>query len=105
MGWVFALWALTSSICAFAMYFDKRRAMSERWRVPEATLLGWAFLGGAAGGKLAQRLFRHKTRKQPFASKLNAMVVWNLVLYVFLLVPGARDVLWLFIQGLGESLS
>ncbi len=56
---------------------DKRRAEQDDWRIPEMRLLGVALLGGWAGAKLGQRIFRHKTRKQPFAAMLNFTVaVW-----------------------------
>ncbi len=56
---------------------DKRRAERDDWRIPEMRLLGVALLGGWAGAKLGQRIFRHKTRKQPFAAMLNFTVaVW-----------------------------
>ena len=44
-----------------------------------------AFLVASPGAKLAQRVFRHKTTKQPFADSLNA-IVW---LHVFLAVCAA----------------
>jgi uncharacterized membrane protein YsdA (DUF1294 family) len=49
---------------------DKRRAAAGAWRVPESTLLGLALIGGTPAALVACRLFRHKTRKQPFATLL-----------------------------------
>lgn len=61
----------------FAFWLDKRRAIAGEWRVPEATLLFLSLCGGWIGAKLAQRICRHKTRKQPFRWQLNGIVlVW-----------------------------
>ncbi|ARS27352.1 DUF1294 domain-containing protein [Sphingomonas sp. KC8] len=49
---------------------DKRRAIAGARRIPEANLLGLALIGGTPGAFLARRMFRHKTRKQPFSSQL-----------------------------------
>lgn len=56
---------------------DKKRAIRKDWRIPEKTLISAAVFGGWPAAKLAQRLLRHKNRKQPFAEKLNAVpVIW-----------------------------
>ncbi len=49
---------------------DKRRARAGRRRVAEADLLVLAAIGGTPAAFLARRLFRHKTRKQPFTRRL-----------------------------------
>ncbi len=86
-----ALWFATN-VAAFAcFYFDKRRAVSGGWRIPEKTLLGLALLGGSLGAKLAQHRFRHKTRKQPFAAILNLIVVIQVCLVVAWTQPSLRD--------------
>jgi uncharacterized membrane protein YsdA (DUF1294 family) len=59
--------------------YDKHLAVQQKRRIPEASLLGWMFLGGALGGLLASRIVRHKTRKQPFAGNMLALaILWVL---------------------------
>lgn len=55
------------SLVAFTMYrADKVAAQRAAWRIPEANLHAVALLGGWPGALVARRVFRHKTRKQPF---------------------------------------
>ena len=77
---------------AFAFWWDKQRAGAGGWRMPESRLLWLAALGGSGGAKFAQARFRHKTRKEPFRSQLNGIIVGQVVLLVLglglLAVPG-----------------
>ena len=64
------------NLAAFGAFgWDKHRARSGGWRVPEGTLLLLALAGGTPGAFAARRGFRHKTRKQPFVTQL-----WTVVL-------------------------
>jgi uncharacterized membrane protein YsdA (DUF1294 family) len=72
-------------------WWDKQCAIHRRWRVPESTLLTLCLVGGAFGAKTGQGVFRHKTRKEPFRTSLNAIIVLHLGLLSALVLPGFRD--------------
>jgi uncharacterized membrane protein YsdA (DUF1294 family) len=62
----------------FLVYaWDKSAARRGAWRVPESTLHVLALLGGWPGALLAQRVLRHKTRKQPFGAIFWVTVLAN----------------------------
>jgi len=77
-------WLAAANLIAFVlMVLDKSSARRGERRMPEGTLLFWAFLGGAPGTFAASRLVRHKTRKQPFATW---MMIWLALDMVLLLL-------------------
>ena len=45
---------------------DKRAAQNHTWRIPEIQLHLMEFLGGSPAAFLAQKFFRHKTKKASF---------------------------------------
>ena len=61
------LYLLTVNAAAFLlMLIDKQKAKKEKWRIPEATLMGFAVFGGSIGAWLGMQIFRHKTRHKKF---------------------------------------
>jgi uncharacterized membrane protein YsdA (DUF1294 family) len=58
---------LIASSLAFVMYgIDKAAAIGGAWRIPEVLLHLLGFAGGWPGALIAQRVFRHKSRKALF---------------------------------------
>lgn len=71
-----ALLLIAVNFTAFAAFgIDKARAENGWRRTPEAGLLRLALFGGTPGAYAGRRLFRHKTRKQPFSSQLHAIAI------------------------------
>lgn len=74
--WMGAGGMLVVSAITYAMYaHDKKRAVSNEWRVPENTLHLAEMLGGWPGAFLAQRRLRHKCSKPTYQA-----VFWLIVL-------------------------
>lgn len=66
--------AVVNGWTMWSFWDDKRRAQAGVRRIPENDLLGLALFGGSPGALLARRLFRHKTRKEPFSTYLLLIV-------------------------------
>lgn len=80
------LYLLVINLIAFvAMGWDKSSAVRGVERIPERTLLALAAAGGSVGAVAAQQVFRHKTRKQPFANWLLTIVALQAVAAVSLM--------------------
>lgn len=69
----------------FSMLIDKRRAIKNKWRIPEKTLFLIAFIGGSVGSIAGMRLFRHKTKHWYFAYGMPAILIVQLVIISLLL--------------------
>lgn len=88
---LFLLYLLALNLLTFGLFWwDKQCAITRRWRVPESTLLTLCLVGGALGAKTGQGIFRHKTRKEPFRTSLNAIAVLHLTFLAALLLPSFR---------------
>lgn len=62
------VYLLIMNAASFAlMHADKRKAQKKKWRIPEATLMWMALLGGSLGILLGMYCFRHKTLHKKFS--------------------------------------
>lgn len=82
---IFAIAVL--SIIAFILYgVDKRRAKRGEWRIKEIVLLFFSFFGGAIGGILGMKVFRHKTKHAYFWIVNLLGLAWQVALVVYLII-------------------
>jgi uncharacterized membrane protein YsdA (DUF1294 family)/cold shock CspA family protein len=69
---------LAASLVAFVVYaIDKSAAQNDQWRTPESTLQLISLAGGWPGAALAQKLLRHKSKKQSFQVVFWATIILN----------------------------
>ena len=62
------LYLVTINAAGFVlMLSDKHKAKKKLWRIPEATLMTVAALGGSVGSLLGMYTVRHKTKHPKFA--------------------------------------
>lgn len=72
-------------VCFFMMLADKRFAKLHRRRIPERTLFGVALAGGALGGFVGMRWFRHKTKHLLFSVGLPLTVILHIIIAYLLI--------------------
>ncbi len=72
---------------AFIVYgIDKYRARNAKWRIPEATLLMLAVVGGSVGAWLGMKAWHHKTRHMKFRYGVPVILLLQIVVATLLYV-------------------
>ena len=66
------------------MLVDKHKARKNRWRIPEATLMGVAALGGSIGSLIGMYTVRHKTKHLKFAIGIPLILILQLAAAYFI---------------------
>ena len=83
---LFLIYLLTINAAAFLfMLIDKWKAKKNRWRIPEATLMGVAALGGSIGSLLGMYTVRHKTKHLKFTVGIPLILVAQIALAIYLI--------------------
>ena len=76
---------LAVNIVTFFLYgIDKYKAKKGKWRIPEATLLTMAAIGGSIGAWVGMRLWHHKTMHKKFKYGIPVIMIMQVCLVVYL---------------------
>ena len=65
------------------MLVDKHKARKNHWRIPEATLMGVAVLGGSIGSLIGMYTVRHKTKHPKFTVGIPLILIVQLTAAYF----------------------
>lgn len=68
------------------MLSDKQKARKNLWRIPEATLIGVAAIGGSIGSLLGMYTVRHKTKHLKFTVGIPVILSLQIVIALFFLL-------------------
>ncbi|MCY9515145.1 DUF1294 domain-containing protein [Paenibacillus apiarius] len=68
------------------MVIDKKRAVRQRYRIPERKLFLTAWLGGALGVLTGMYNKRHKTQHATFTAGIPFILLINIVMFGFILL-------------------
>ncbi|NJM99144.1 MAG: DUF1294 domain-containing protein [Phormidesmis sp. RL_2_1] len=77
------------SLVTYALYADdKSRAKRKDWRTSEQTLHLCELTGGWLGGFIAQRVLRHKSKKESYQAAFWVIVIIHYIAWLFWLLLG-----------------
>jgi uncharacterized membrane protein YsdA (DUF1294 family) len=79
MRYLFYYLILINAVGFVIMLADKIKAKRGAWRIPEATLLTVAAIGGSLGAFLGMYLFRHKTKHPKFTVTVPLLLILHVV--------------------------
>ena len=80
-----AYYLLVINAVTFIVYgIDKYKAKKAKWRIPEATLLLLAVLGGSIGAWMGMKVWHHKTKHKKFKYGIPAILLIQIALMAYL---------------------
>ena len=75
--------AAINAVTFFMYGIDKWKAKKFKWRIPEATLLMMAVLGGSIGAWLGMKVWHHKTLHKKFRFGVPLILIVQITLLIF----------------------
>lgn len=74
------------NVITFLIYgIDKLKAKKGKWRIPEATLLLFAILGGSIGARLGIKVWHHKTMHKKFKYGIPIILALQVGIFLYLM--------------------
>ena len=85
---ILLIYLLAANIVTFVVFgIDKYKAKRGLWRIPEASLLTMAVIGGSIGAWLGTKVWHHKTLHKKFKDGIPLIIALQAALAVYLLTP------------------
>lgn len=79
---------LAINAVTFIVYgIDKYKAKKAKWRIPEATLLLLAVLGGSVGAWVGMKAWHHKTMHKKFKYGIPVILLIQIALIAYMHIP------------------
>ncbi|MEG1537631.1 MAG: DUF1294 domain-containing protein [Clostridiales bacterium] len=84
---VMLLYLLTVNLLTFLLFFiDKRKAIKNKQRIRESTLLLAAAAGGTIGALFSMQTFRHKTQHKKFTIGIPILLILQIAVLIAILL-------------------
>ena len=87
MIYCFYYLVLINVITFIAYGIDKLKAKKGKWRIPEATLLLLAIVGGSIGAWCGMKVWHHKTMHKKFKYGVPLILMIQIGLYLYWITP------------------
>ena len=81
---IFLLFVVLNLVAFIAYGVDKYKAVKNKWRVPESSLILLAVMGGSLGALLGMKTFHHKTKHPKFFIGVPAIIIFQTALIAFI---------------------
>lgn len=85
MKYLFFYIVIVNFITFLMFAIDKKKAIKNEWRIPEAWLLFFSFIGGSLGGVLAMKIMKHKTKKPKFTIIMPVLLLINILTVYYII--------------------
>ena len=74
------------NVVAFLTFgVDKWKSKRDKWRIPEAQLIGLAVIGGSIGAWAGMKIWHHKTMHKKFKYGLPAILIIQIILAILII--------------------